>query len=55
MIKNLNSINEKPIRVQSREVVPDLSGTKDQSHGRQSLHGPGQGWWGDVLRMIQVH
>ena len=43
MIKSLNSINEKPIGVQSRAVVPDLFGTRDQSHGRQSFQGPGQG------------
>ena len=43
MIKSLNSINEKPIGVQSRTVVPKLFGTRDQSHGRQSFHGPGQG------------
>jgi len=36
----------------SKPVVPNLSGTRDQFHGRQSFHRPEVG---DHFRMIQAH
>ena len=37
------------------KVVPNLSGTRDQFHGRQSFHGPG-GWGGGCgFRVIPEH
>ena len=37
----------------SRATVPNLFGTREQFHGRQSFHGGGGG--GDDFRMLQAH